>query len=127
MLNYSAAAAKLAAALWLAHIAIIVLRRGRPVALWQIAISIATVAFSTIAWRAESTNSWFVACILGLVMLIDGLRQWMSATATAENIKPSANRWPVITLALAALDSGSALMQLQFLLRWPNSVGSHIH
>ncbi len=99
ILSNTAAAAKLAAALWLSHIAIVLLRRGATVPIWQIALSILTVIASTIAWRADRSTGWFIACLLALVMLIDGLRQWMSGGST----KPAgvAKGWPLVAVTLA--------------------------
>lgn len=81
LLSNSAAAAKLSAAFWLTHVAIILLRRGATVPAWQIGLSILTVVASTIAWRADGSTGWFIACLLALVMLIDGLRQWLSGSS----------------------------------------------
>ncbi len=107
VLSNSAAAAKLAAAFWLSHLAIMLLRRGSPVPRWQIGLSIVTVMASTLVWRSEPSTAWFIACALGLLMLIDGLRQWMSGPV--KPVKPAAQNkswpWPAITLATA----GSAL------------------
>ena len=115
--SYVAAAAKLAAAFWLTHIAILLLRRGKSVPIWQIVLSILTVAASTIAWRSggrptafasvnEMTQApggwvWLVACLLALLMLIDGLRQWMS-----DSLAKPGRRLPVISVALSLAGCG---------------------
>ena len=99
MLSNSAAAAKLAAAFWLTHLAIILLRRGGAVPVWQIGLSILTVVVSTIAWRADASTAWFIACLLALVMLIDGLRQWMSAGTSKPSIAPKS--LPIIAITLS--------------------------
>lgn len=105
MFSNSAAAAKLAAAFWLAQIAIVLLRRGATVPTWQIGLSILTVIASTIAWRAETSSGWFIACVLALLMLIDGLRQWMSSVPAKSAAKTKS--WPIVALSLAV--AGSSL------------------
>ena len=99
MLSNSSAAAKLAAAFWLTHLAIILLRRGATVPAWQIGLSILTVVASTIAWRADASTGWFIACLLALIMLIDGLRQWMTGAASKPSTAPK--RLPLIAFTLS--------------------------
>ncbi len=77
MLSNAAAAAKLAAAFWLAQFAVVLLRRGSTVPVWQIGLSILTVIASTVVWRAENSTVGS-SLALALLMLIDGLRQWMN-------------------------------------------------
>lgn len=100
MLSNAAASAKLAAALWLTQIAVVILRRGTNVPSWQIGLSVLTVAASTIAWRDEGSTGWLVACLLALLMLIDGLRQWMS------NAPAKPNAMPLVAMTLSIVGFG---------------------
>ncbi len=110
VLNYTTAAAKLAAALWIAQACILFLRRGRSVPAWQIALGLLTFVASSISWRQQPVTAWLIACGLALFMLVDGLRLWMSQPSNEPPTKLT--RLPLVSLSLSVVGCGLCTMAL---------------